>query len=279
MMTAQIELELRPLDDWLRPRQEWVRSWAPWLTPNMITSFRLLIFLPLSVICFTLFDQGYLPLAIFLCYCDGSSDVHDGAWANNFNQKSDDGQFLDQAVDKATVWIRVALLWWFMRETVPLPLDPKIWGYSVFWGTLLVSFVFDLANFVRRTIYRLRGQKSRGAPSKWGKRKVWCQAYGITLFTIIYTAHVYPHQSMVIAATLLTCVSAIGLIPPRKGRHWWKDARWYALATVNIILTTLGLLPALSDYAFVMGQFAFMASVYCAYKSATDQARATAPYA
>lgn len=267
--------QFRPLDQWLGPKLDWLQERYPWISPNKITTLRLL-FLP--VYCLSFYKPELLPLAIYLCFVDGLTDILDGVWAHRYDQMTRGGQYYDQFSDKVSVWVRIYMLWSFFNQ---MPAPPS-WsfksdqGVTWFWGILVVAFVFDMVNLVRRTWNYIKDIPS--PPSvKWGKAKVWFQAYGISLFTIYYATKVCEFPIAVVIATFATCVSIIYITPPKKvdGIIWVRDREWYLLATGNVILTGLGLFPALSHYALGVGQFGFMGSVGLAFVSAVLQTKAS----
>lgn len=82
-------------------------GWMNWNhLPNIITTLRLILLIPLS---FYLMKEDYQP-ALVLFFIAGASDALDGFLAKKFNWVSRFGSILDPIADKALIVVTMAIL-------------------------------------------------------------------------------------------------------------------------------------------------------------------------
>lgn len=263
----------RRLDVWVGPFLDLLKKECPGLTANRITYIRLAI-LPLFALCLV-----YRPeLAVIMAVFDGWTDILDGAWARRFGETGDPwGKFVDQASDKISNWFRIWLIWKMSAANIHLSVD--LGGWSFFWILLFASgLLFDGNNLLVRTwYYFLKKDTEGGSPVPWGKIKVWFQAYGITLFVIMYAraeSDAGPGNGFPFwLVYALTWVLALLMVAPQIGYRWGEDWQCWAMATGVTLLMAMGISAGTAFVLQYVAELALYGSVVLALASTVGQVR------
>ena len=267
----------------MRPFDNHLKGWLTHLkdrgvTANGLSVSRLIFTTPLFIGLILMSQQWpdltlLMVLLPLLCLADGFLDISDGVFARVFSQQSDWGAFLDQAADKGSNQVRAFMLYfWADAQTRNLlAYDEYVFGFSVFWGLMILALGCDLINLLIRVENHFIGwlKPRRDAPQNKlfasalvGKVKTWCQQLGIGILTISFLALLGERSNWLYAlyvSVALTIIGIIVLIPPRRGfRKQWHDAAWWALSgllcAVGIAACSQNWIgPALGQFALLMG--------------------------
>ncbi len=267
----------------MRPFDNHLKGWLIHLknrgvTANGLSVSRLVFTTPLFIGLILMSQQWpdltlLMVLLPLLCLADGFLDISDGVFARVFSQQSAWGAFLDQAADKGSNQVRAFMLYfWADAQTRDLlAYDEYVFGFSVFWGLMLLALGCDLINLLIRienpfigwlTLRRGTAQSKTFASALVGKVKTWCQQLGIGILTISFLAVLGEGSGWVYALYASVALTVIGisvLIPPRSGfRRQWHDAAWWALSgllcAVGIAACSQSWIgPALGQFALLLG--------------------------
>jgi len=178
--------------------------------PNILTSFRIFL-IPIFVIVFYLPVTWAAPMAAFIFWLAGITDILDGYLARKLNQSTPFGAFLDPVADKIMVAVSLVMI---------------VEHYAVIWITIpaMVMICREIVISALREWMAEIGQRASVAVSHIGKIKTFSQM--MALFLLIWqqsTTMEWFGFGFMFLATVLTLWSMIVYL----------KAAWPALTTAQ----------------------------------------------
>jgi len=165
--------------------------------PNILTGFRILL-IPIFVVVFYLPMQWSAPVAAFIFWLAGVTDLLDGYLARRLNQQTAFGAFLDPVADKIMVAVSLVMI---------------VEHYAVIWITIpaMVMICREIIISALREWMAELGERASVAVSSIGKIKTFAQMFALFLliwqysiemewvgFTFLYLATGLTLWSMVV---------------------------------------------------------------------------------
>ena len=165
--------------------------------PNILTGFRILL-IPIFVVVFYLPMYWSAPVAAFIFWLAGVTDLLDGYLARRLNQQTAFGAFLDPVADKIMVAVSLVMI---------------VEHYAVIWITIpaMVMICREIIISALREWMAELGERASVAVSSIGKIKTFAQMFALFLliwqysiemewvgFTFLYLATALTLWSMIV---------------------------------------------------------------------------------
>ena len=165
--------------------------------PNILTGFRILL-IPFFVVCYYLPVYWAAPIAAFIFFLAGITDILDGYLARKLDQSTPFGAFLDPVADKIMVAVSLVMI---------------VDHYALIWITIpaMIMICREIIISALREWMAELGERASVAVSSLGKIKTMSQMGALFLliwqhsiemewvgFTLLYIATVLTLWSMVI---------------------------------------------------------------------------------
>ena len=160
--------------------------------PNILTSFRILL-IPVFVVIFYLPIEWAEPIAAFIFWLAGVTDLLDGYLARRLNQQTPFGAFLDPVADKIMVAVSLVMI---------------VEHYAAIWITIpaMVMICREIIISALREWMAELGERASVAVSSIGKIKTAAQM--AALFLLIWQ---YSEEMEWVGFTLLYIATALTL--------------------------------------------------------------------
>jgi len=138
--------------------------------PNILTSFRILL-IPVFVVVFYLPLSWSAPVAAFIFWLAGVTDLLDGYLARRLNQQTPFGAFLDPVADKIMVAVSLVMI---------------VEHYAIIWITIpaMIMICREIIISALREWMAELGERASVAVSSIGKIKTFAQM--LALFLLIW---------------------------------------------------------------------------------------------
>ncbi len=138
--------------------------------PNILTSFRIFL-IPIFVLVYYLPVTWSAPVAAFIFWLAGVTDILDGYLARKLNQSTPFGAFLDPVADKIMVAVSLVMI---------------VEHYAVIWVTIpaMIMICREIIISALREWMAELGQRASVAVSRIGKIKTFAQM--MALFLLIW---------------------------------------------------------------------------------------------
>ena len=141
--------------------------------PNILTGFRILL-IPIFVVVFYLPMYWSAPIAAFIFWLAGVTDLLDGYLARRLNQQTAFGAFLDPVADKIMVAVSLVMI---------------VEHYAVIWITIpaMVMICREIIISALREWMAELGERASVAVSSIGKIKTFAQMFALFLLIWQYS--------------------------------------------------------------------------------------------
>jgi CDP-diacylglycerol--glycerol-3-phosphate 3-phosphatidyltransferase len=150
------------------PAKKVVKYLPDWLTPNMLTLWRILMLLP--VVFFIL--AGHFLWALMFFIIGALFDYLDGPLARERGQVSEFGKLFDPTADKLLFLIVLFLVGW-----------TRI-AHWLLWGVFILEALLIVIVLIFKQILEKRGIKRKVGANIFGKLKMFAQVIALTILLL-----------------------------------------------------------------------------------------------
>ncbi|PKG37324.1 CDP-diacylglycerol--glycerol-3-phosphate 3-phosphatidyltransferase [Psychromonas sp. Urea-02u-13] len=164
--------------------------------PNILTSFRIFL-IPIFVIVYYLPVAWSAPVAAFIFWLAGITDILDGYLARKLNQSTPFGAFLDPVADKIMVAVSLVMI---------------VEHYAIIWVTIpaMIMICREIIISALREWMAEIGQRASVAVSRIGKIKTFSQMMALFLLIWQYSPMMeWAGFAFMFIATVLTLWSMV----------------------------------------------------------------------
>jgi cardiolipin synthase len=169
----------------------------------MITSFRLLLLIPLS---YYLYNENY-SISLYLFIIAGISDVFDGFLAKKYHWTSHFGSILDPLADKLLLMVSLAFLTWYQK---------------IYFILFVMSSLRDIYIIIGAYLCYKRFGQYKMKPSLYSKINTFFQIIMVTL--VLISLGYYPLSPLLFIVLKWVVLSSLLISTVH---YSWVWGRWY----------------------------------------------------